>query len=81
MGEASVNALQYFQNNIGKRRKDRRRKKNSFSKCKICNKYPIFVHEEEPYKWILAEWNDENRPVKHVCKLKGNFNELQRVSK
>lgn len=80
MGEASDNALQYFQDNIiGQKRRDKRRKKNSMMECKFCKKFPLFFHEYEKYKWILAEWDEENKPVRHVCKLKERLNNVRRL--
>lgn len=60
------------------RRRDRQRARKSMRECQFCGKYPLFFHEERPHKWILAEWNDENRPVRHVCKLKERFNNVRR---
>lgn len=57
-------------------RKDRMRPQRSMRECGTCGKYPLFFYEEEPYKWILAEWNDEHRPIRHSCKMKRKFNEF-----
>ena len=59
-------------------RRDKRRAKRAMRECQFCQKFPLFFHEERPNKWILAEWNDENRPIRHVCKLKRRLNAIRR---
>jgi hypothetical protein len=60
-----------------KRRDRQRAAKATMRNCRFCNKYPLFFHEERPHVWILAEWNEENKPVRHVCKLKERFNRVR----
>ncbi len=60
-----------------RRRKDRRRHTGSMRECQFCGKFPLFFHEYEENKWMLAEWNEENKPIRHVCKLKERFNRVR----
>lgn len=57
-----------------RRRKDRHNPRRSMKECQFCGKFPLFFHEYEKDKWMLAEWNENNRPVRHVCKLKERLN-------
>lgn len=60
------------------KRRDRQRKaKSAMRTCQFCEKSPLFFHEYEKDKWILAEWDENNLPIRHVCKLKERFNRVR----
>lgn len=51
----------------------RRKRKPKYRTCSICGKFPLYFEETSPNLWILAEFNDENKLVRHVCKMKHAF--------
>lgn len=73
MGEAADNAVAYFQrrfrNDFDVRPKhDRRRHK--ILACPTCGKKPLYFQEESSNNWILAEFDENNKLTRHVCKMR-----------
>jgi uncharacterized protein YbaR (Trm112 family) len=61
--------LKHFDNDwIVKPKHDRRRHK--VLACPTCGKKPLYFEEEFTNNWILAEFDENNKLVRHVCKMK-----------
>jgi hypothetical protein len=79
MGQHSDNAVAYFRKNLGRtkgKRKDKVRNTRMLKVCESCGHFPTFFHEVVQDQWILAQYNDKNEIIKHVCKMKALFNVL-----
>ena len=49
-------------------RHDKRR--HRVLRCPVCNKGPLRFLEESTDEWYLGEFDEDNRLVRHVCKMK-----------
>lgn len=71
MGDAANNALNYFCRRFDyevKPKHDRRR--HRVLKCPTCGAGPLQFLEEARDQWVLAEFGDDNKLTRHVCKMK-----------
>lgn len=71
VGEAADNALAYFcrRNDLSVRpRHDKVR--HRVLRCPTCGKGPLRFLEDPTDVWYLAEFDEDNKLTRHVCKLR-----------